>query len=410
MPSFDNLDNENSEDSLLDLLFIQDATASQGPYIAGARDSILEICYLLHGSGKLRKADGLQVGLLAYRDYPQESEEEFVTKSYGFTYDLEKMKSDLAGLNPEGGGDGPEALGQALDDALNMEEWRRDSTKVIVVITDAPPHGLEEWCDAFPNGAPEGYANPDPLELSRELSRSGIRLVILACEPALSEDYWYTTDLYKAMTDITAGAMYPLTNPRLLSAYIIGSVLGGIELRKLSRQHQEDVVHRYFVLKEPIDKIVKDLHAEMRRSQQKITTVDSGDIYKVSPEAAHNARVFATSSKLVDARRKLKRIKGMRFTPGYHASINTDSSDRDFSVLNITFKNTGSNTFKLKTYDSDNQKLLEKIIVNSFTYPMEFKLGVPYNFILECGRITKNFSRTFNSAQDIDVETIFSLS
>ncbi|THH07658.1 hypothetical protein EW145_g3230 [Phellinidium pouzarii] len=400
--------------STLDLLFVQDATASQGPYIDSAKESILEICHLLKGSKRLREEDGLQVGLIAYRDYDQSGyQEEFLTKSYGFTYDLNKMKSILSELKPAGGGDGPEALGAALDLALSMDGWREDSVKVVVVITDAPPHGLGERDDAFPNGAPGGFDNHDPIALAREMLESGMALLVLACEPTLSEYYYYATDFYKAVTKIAAGAMYPLTDPKLLSAYIIGSVLEGVELQEKSMQYQENLARRFFVDKEPMDKIIKDLHAEMRAAQQKVTTVAAPTIYKTSPESDYNVKAFASSETLAEARSKrLKRVLGRRFTPSYFEStMSTSASMEDFSSLKITVKNTGSDLIKMKTYDSNEQKLSERVIVNNFTYLVDFFLNRPYNFILECGRATKTFSRTFtNAKEEIDVQTIFSLS
>jgi hypothetical protein len=49
------------------------------------------------------------------------------------------------------GGDGPEAIADALDAVLKLS-WRPEAVKMCVLIADAPPHGLGTAGDGFPNG------------------------------------------------------------------------------------------------------------------------------------------------------------------------------------------------------------------------------------------------------------------
>ena len=56
------------------------------------------------------------------------------------------MQRNLASLIASGGGDGPEAQTAALADALNME-WTEKAVKLVILITDSPPHGLGERGD-----------------------------------------------------------------------------------------------------------------------------------------------------------------------------------------------------------------------------------------------------------------------
>lgn len=58
------------------------------------------------------------------------------------------MQRNLANLIASGGGDGPEAQTAALADALNME-WTEKAVKLVILITDSPPHGLGERGDGF---------------------------------------------------------------------------------------------------------------------------------------------------------------------------------------------------------------------------------------------------------------------
>jgi hypothetical protein len=95
----------------------------------------------------------LRVGLVAFRDHPPQ-DHTFVTRNFGFTSDIAVMRQNLRRLVAKGGGDGPEAQTAALSDALNMD-WRNGAIKIVILITDAPPHGIGEDKDGFPQGSPD---------------------------------------------------------------------------------------------------------------------------------------------------------------------------------------------------------------------------------------------------------------
>lgn len=40
-----------------------------------------------------------------------------------------------------GGGDGPEAVTAGMAATLTELEWRREASKMVVLVADAPPHG-----------------------------------------------------------------------------------------------------------------------------------------------------------------------------------------------------------------------------------------------------------------------------
>jgi len=63
------------------------------------------------------------------------------------------MQKNLSSLVATGGGDGPEAQTAALAAALDLN-WAEDSIKMVVLITDSPPHGLGEAGDGF-NESPD---------------------------------------------------------------------------------------------------------------------------------------------------------------------------------------------------------------------------------------------------------------
>jgi hypothetical protein len=148
---FVKLHNADLEVRLRDIVFLQDATGSQQPYIDTARNEISQICNTLISGGKFAPQD-LRFGLIAFRDHPPQ-DQSFVTQVFPFTTDFAVVASNLGGLVATGGGDGPEAQSDALSDALKVA-WKDNATKIVVLITDSPPHGIGEDGDGFPKGCP----------------------------------------------------------------------------------------------------------------------------------------------------------------------------------------------------------------------------------------------------------------
>lgn len=82
---------------------------------------------------------------MAFRDHPPQ-DHTYITKNFGFSSDISVVHKNLTTLYASGGGDGPEAVTAALAEALNMD-WREYASKMIVLIADAPPHGIGEYGD-----------------------------------------------------------------------------------------------------------------------------------------------------------------------------------------------------------------------------------------------------------------------
>merc|ERR1719473_1197755 len=101
----------------------------------------------------------------------------------------------------QGGGDGPECVADALHEVSNLE-YRPNSTKVCIFIADAPPHGLGESGDGFPNGSPNGH---DPYAISRRLSQIGVTVYAVGCEPVLSSSYRFARTFFESIAEVTGG-------------------------------------------------------------------------------------------------------------------------------------------------------------------------------------------------------------
>jgi Mg-chelatase subunit ChlD len=119
----------------VEVVFALDTTGSMGGLIAAAKEKIWSIATTL-ASGD--PAPEIRMGLVAYRDRG----DRYVTKVIPLSNDLDSIYAALMAFQAEGGGDGPESVNQALQDAVHGIAWSQDPNayKVVFLIGDAPPH------------------------------------------------------------------------------------------------------------------------------------------------------------------------------------------------------------------------------------------------------------------------------
>ncbi len=121
----------------IDVVFAVDTTGSMGGLLDGAKRTVWSI------ATHIRKTDpdaDLRIGLVAYKDVG----DEYVTRPFSLTTDLDAVYSELATYTASGGGDVPEDVDAALDDSLHKMQWRGDAKKLIFLVGDAPPSSRGE--------------------------------------------------------------------------------------------------------------------------------------------------------------------------------------------------------------------------------------------------------------------------
>jgi Mg-chelatase subunit ChlD len=121
----------------LDIVFLMDATGSMNDEIEQLKSTVATIASRieqLQGSSKPR------LGLVAFRDRG----DDYVTRSWDFTADVQQFQSNLANVQAGGGGDNPESVNAGLRDAIRLPGWSDNSSgrhlRMIVLVGDAPPH------------------------------------------------------------------------------------------------------------------------------------------------------------------------------------------------------------------------------------------------------------------------------
>lgn len=216
------------EEKYLDLAFAMDCTSSMSPYIESAKNNIRKIVEEIIAS----EQSDVRLALVQYRDHPPQ-DKTFVTQVNDFTFSPKMMRGWLDNCEARGGGDISEAVTDALNDVLKLT-WRDDSVKICVLVSDAPPHGINCTSDGFPDGCPDGL---DPLEIVRKMAKEGITLYSVGCEPQITP----YKEFFMAIAFITGGQYVPLTAAKLLADVIIGGAQEEISLEAIMAEVDKEV-------------------------------------------------------------------------------------------------------------------------------------------------------------------------
>ena len=122
----------------LDVAFLIDATGSMGEEIDRIKTTLTSIVARVAESDQDVE---LRLAMVEYRDFG----DDFVTHAVNFTTDVEAFQDAIDQVFANGGGDGPEALNEALKRAFRHLEWRQEQgLRLAFVIADAPAHYYEQ--------------------------------------------------------------------------------------------------------------------------------------------------------------------------------------------------------------------------------------------------------------------------
>jgi hypothetical protein len=126
---------ERKAQSQIEVCFVLDTTGSMGGLIEGAKQKIWSIANEIASAKPTPK---VKFGLVGYRDRG----DEYVVRAYPLTDDLDSIYDKLQKFKADGGGDTPESVNQALNEAVTNMPWSsgRAVLKVIFLVGDCPPH------------------------------------------------------------------------------------------------------------------------------------------------------------------------------------------------------------------------------------------------------------------------------
>lgn len=147
---------------LLEAVFVVDATGSMGDEISYLKE---ELKYVINKVEKTHTEMKINMGAVFYRD----EGDAYVTKKSDLSENKSRTYDFINKQDGDGGGDGPEAVDQALDVAINDMNWSENArARLIFLILDAPPHQY-----------------PDVIKKiqvdTEEAAAKGIKIIPVAC-------------------------------------------------------------------------------------------------------------------------------------------------------------------------------------------------------------------------------------
>lgn len=119
----------------IEVCFVLDTTGSMSGLIEGAKQKIWSIANEMISA---KPTPDLRLGLVAYRD----KGDDYIVKSFDLTNDIDTVYANLRGFFAAGGGDTPESVNEALNEAVTKMTWSKDRgvLKIVFLVGDAPPH------------------------------------------------------------------------------------------------------------------------------------------------------------------------------------------------------------------------------------------------------------------------------
>ncbi len=186
------LNDGKTDVTALDLMFVTDTTGSMSDELSYLQKELADVVSRVAGASE--DVLSIRVSVNFYRD----EGDDYVVRAFDFTEDIESVMSDLEAQISGGGGDYPEAVHKALDNAVLEHQWRDDAVKLVFFVLDAPPHPESE----IPG------INRQIQNAVTEAARRGIRIIPVASSGVDTE----TEFLLRSYAAMTGGTYIFLTN------------------------------------------------------------------------------------------------------------------------------------------------------------------------------------------------------
>jgi len=301
----------------LDLVFACDCTGSMGSYIKSAQDNIRKIIESVKASEKR----DVRFALVTYKDYS----DPYVSKVFPWTTKTQEAFGYVSQMEASGGGDTPEAVTEALRDINNLN-YRKRAVRICVFVADAPPHGLCNSDDSYPNGAKDGL---DPMQIVNEMITKEILIYSVGVEPVLGQSTW-GRDFFKAIAEMTGGKYIALGKSHLLPQVIIGGAEEELEMEKLSVAMKEEETkikaEQSDIKEEVLHKQIADNLAKKGVQCATLKVTDFGD-----GAPSEESKFIQNCKTLEEVRQYLSKRKPVAQTNAY--SYSSDTKDRKVAGL-----------------------------------------------------------------------------
>lgn len=175
----------------LDLMLMVDTTGSMGDELEYLKAELVDMVGRISES---KETLSIRVSVNFYRD----EGDEYIVKYYDFRTDINECLSQIKEQSAQGGGDYPEAVHTALENAVTGHTWRENAVKICFFVLDAPPHTESEI---------QGI-NSSILKSVTKAAELGIRIIPVASS-GVDKDTEY---ILRSFALMTGGTYIFLTN------------------------------------------------------------------------------------------------------------------------------------------------------------------------------------------------------
>jgi uncharacterized protein YegL len=120
---------------VVEVAFVLDTTGSMSGLIENAKRKIWSMATSIVDANPDAE---VRMALVAYRDIG----DEYVTKKFDMTTDIQGLYAELLKFRAQGGGDWAESVNEALDVAVTKLNWSQEKhvRRIVFLVGDAPPH------------------------------------------------------------------------------------------------------------------------------------------------------------------------------------------------------------------------------------------------------------------------------
>jgi len=194
----------------LDFMIVCDTTGSMGDELEYLK---VELENIVRKVSSENPNTNIRTSVNFYRD----DGDEYEVRYFPFTDDIEKSAEAIKEQSANGGGDFPEAVHTALDNAINDHDWGENSTKIMFLVLDAPPHNDAQIIDS----------------VNKQIAKAaemGIRIVPIASS-GIDKSTEY---LLRTMAFATGGTYTFLTSDSGIGNSHIEPTVGAFNVEKLS--------------------------------------------------------------------------------------------------------------------------------------------------------------------------------
>lgn len=203
--------NSSNASNTIELAFIVDATGSMSDELEFLKDDLKDVIQRVKQNNS---ALDIYTGTVFYRDI----QDEYLVKHSSFTNQIDETLSFINNQFAGGGGDYPEAVHTALNEALVQLQWSTNSkNRIAFLLLDAPPHYTTEVVENL-------------KELITSYAAMGINIIPITASGIDKE----TEFLMRFFSVVTNGTYVFITNDSGIGGNHIEASVGEYEVEQLN--------------------------------------------------------------------------------------------------------------------------------------------------------------------------------